>query len=80
MWEFRITTASALDMMNVFYITGVLTFVFHGLSCAAVAQFAAVVGWYIVHKPRGVDLLAVPLTHWALAAVLLGAGQVMNLL
>lgn len=45
---------------------------------AAAVQFASVVYWFTAHKAGGLDLAAIPLWSWAAAAVLGGAGQVLN--
>ena len=66
-------------MMNDLAATPPLTPPAPRISKCAVVQFSAVVYWYALRSPSGVALAAVPPAAWAAAALLVAAGQALNI-
>jgi methylene-fatty-acyl-phospholipid synthase len=42
-------------------------------------QFSSTLNWYVLNRPAGVDVLAIPPLAWLAALLLVGCGQALNI-
>ena len=42
-------------------------------------QFSSPLNWYVLNRPAGVDVLAIPPLAWLAALLLVGCGQALNI-